>query len=96
MAYHYVKTCLQYNHSHFNQSYFQLSSQKRKFPGSPVVKTWYFHHWGPDLTPSWGTKIPQAAWYSQEKKKKLKRMFQNSVMPIMLMALIKASMLKEA
>ena len=34
---------------------------------------WAFIAEGTDLVPSWGTKIPQATWCGQKKKKKGKR-----------------------
>ena len=36
-------------------------------PGGPVVRTPHFHCRGPGFNP--GTEIPQAAWWSQKKKK---------------------------
>ena len=43
----------------------------REFPGSPVVRTQRFHHWG-DLgsIPGQETKIPQAMWEKRKRKKK--------------------------
>ena len=35
---------------------------------SPRVKTWHFHCCGPEFIPGQGTRIPQVAWHSQEKK----------------------------
>ena len=43
----------------------------REFSGGPVVRTQDFYFWGPGSIPGWGTKIPQAAWSSQKKKKSL-------------------------
>lgn len=37
-----------------------------EFPDSPGVKTWYFHCRGPGFE---GTRILQAQWHSQKKKK---------------------------
>ena len=49
----------------------------RQFPGSPVVRTPHFHYYG--LVPSWGTKILQAMWHGQTKKKrKLNLSIENS------------------
>ena len=44
-------------------------SMHREFPGSPVVRTQHFHHWG-DLgsIPGQETKIPQAMWEKRERK----------------------------
>ena len=42
----------------------------REFPGGPVVRTWRFHGQGPGSVASRGTKITQAAWRGQKKKKK--------------------------
>ena len=42
----------------------------RDFPGSSVGKTPLFQCRGMGSVPGWGTKIPQATWYSQKKKKK--------------------------
>ena len=39
-------------------------------PGSPVVRTWHFPCCGQGSTPGWKTKILQAVWFSQKKKKK--------------------------
>lgn len=40
------------------------------FPGSPMVKTPYFHCTGHRFTGSTGqqSKIPHAVWYNQKKK----------------------------
>ena len=43
----------------------------RQFLGSPVVRTPHFHYYG--LVPSRGTKILQAMWHGQTKKKKKER-----------------------
>ena len=40
----------------------------QKFPGGPVVRTWCFHCHGLGLSPSQGTKIPQAAQCGQKIK----------------------------
>ena len=42
---------------------------RREFPGSPVVRTQCFHHWG-DLgsIPGQETKIPQAMWEKRKRK----------------------------
>ena len=42
----------------------------REFPGSPVVRTPCFTYEGPGSIPGRGTKIPQAAWRGQKKKKR--------------------------
>ena len=42
-----------------------------KFLGGPGVKILCFHCWGPGSIPGWGTKIPQAMWCGQKKKKKI-------------------------
>ena len=42
----------------------------QELPGCPVVRTWHFYCQGHGLIPGWGTKILQASWYSQKKKKK--------------------------
>ena len=39
-----------------------------EFPGGPVVRTQYCRCGSLGSTPGWGTKIPQAAQHSQEKK----------------------------
>ena len=44
-------------------------------PGGPVVRTPCFHCRGPGFSP--GTKIPQAAWWSQKKKKKIELLLEN-------------------
>ena len=44
----------------------------RDFPGSSVSKTPLFQCRGMGSVPGWGTKIPQATWYSQKKKRKRK------------------------
>ena len=36
------------------------------FPWHPGIKTPPFHRRGHNLNPSWGTKIPDAVWYSQK------------------------------
>ena len=41
-----------------------------EFPGDPVVRTWRFHCWGPDLISGQGTKIPQAMCYAHHPPKK--------------------------
>ena len=41
-----------------------------EFPGGPVVRTQHFHCRGPGSIPSRETKILQAAWRGQKKKKK--------------------------
>lgn len=41
-----------------------------EFSGCPVTKTWGFYCWGPGSIPCWATKIPQAEWCNQKKKKK--------------------------
>ena len=43
----------------------------RELPGGPVVRTWCFHCWGPGSIPGQGTKILQAMWHGQKKKKSL-------------------------
>ena len=45
----------------------------RGLPGCPVVSTGCFHCHGPDSTPDWGTKIPQAMWYGKKEKRKKKK-----------------------
>ena len=47
----------------------QLRFTCGEFPGSPVVRTQRVHCWGPGSIPGQGTKIPQAAWHGQKKKK---------------------------
>ena len=42
----------------------------REFPGGPVAGTKCFHYCGPKFNP-WRTKIPQATWCGQKKKKKV-------------------------
>ena len=44
---------------------------QREFPSGLGVKMWHFHCRGPGLIPGWGTKIPQAEWCGQKKKKKI-------------------------
>ena len=47
-----------------------------EFPGGPVVRTLCFRcttEEGTCSIPGWGTKIPQAVQYGQEKKKKTDR-----------------------
>ena len=43
-----------------------------EIPCAPVVRTWCCHCRGLGSIPGGETKIPQAAWHSQEKKKKKK------------------------
>ena len=38
----------------------------KKFPGSLVVRTWFFHFRGSGLIPGQGTKILQATWWGQK------------------------------
>ena len=45
---------------------------KWEFLGSPVVRTQSFHCRDPGSISGWGTKIPQAAQFSQKNKKALK------------------------
>ena len=40
-----------------------------EFPDSPVVRTRRFHRWGLGWIPGWGTKILQASWHGQKKKR---------------------------
>ena len=42
----------------------------QELPGGPVVRTWHFYCQGHGLIPGRGTKILQASWHSQKKKKK--------------------------
>ena len=53
-------------------TYFKLDILKipGEFPGSPVVSTRCFQCQGPGWIPGQGTKIPQAMWHGQKKKKK--------------------------
>ena len=44
-------------------------SRKGEFPGGPVVGTQHFHCQGQGLISGWGTKILQAVWCGQKKKK---------------------------
>ena len=41
-----------------------------EFPVGPEVRTWHFHYCGPGSSPTQGTKILQAMWHGQKKKKK--------------------------
>ena len=45
---------------------------KREFPGNPVARTHTFNARGLGSIPGRGTKILQAMWYSQKKKRKTK------------------------
>ena len=45
----------------------------RELPGDPVVWALCFHFQGLGSIPGQGTKIPQAVWCGQEKKKEKKR-----------------------
>ena len=45
---------------------------KREFPGNPVARTHTFNARGLGSIPGRGTKILQAMWYSQKKKKENK------------------------
>ena len=51
-----------------------FSSKKKFLPGNSLVAQWLglcaFIAEGPGSISDWGTKIPQAAWHSQKKKKK--------------------------
>ena len=49
---------------------FPLKITFREFPCGPAVRTWHFHCRGPGSVSGWGTKIPQARWYSKKKFKK--------------------------
>ena len=40
-----------------------------EFPGGPVVRTWALSLTKPDSISRQGTKIPQASWCDQKKKK---------------------------
>ena len=51
------------------KEYHEKIPQKKEFPGSPVVRTRHFHCWGPGSRPVQGTKILQAMWHSQQKKR---------------------------
>ena len=42
-----------------------------EFPGGPVVRTQRFQCQGQGSNPGWGTKILQAMWNNQKKKKKI-------------------------
>ena len=53
-----------------NELFFGQNWNFREFPGSPVVKTWHFHCQGLGLIPGQGTKILQAEWQDQKKKKR--------------------------
>ena len=44
-----------------------------KFSGVQWLQLCAFTAISPDLIPDWGTKIPEATWYSQRKIKKGKR-----------------------
>ena len=41
-----------------------------EFPGSPVIRSQCFHCWSLGSICGWGTKVPQAKWYSQKLKEK--------------------------
>ena len=43
--------------------------QMEEFSGGPVVKTWAFTAVDPGAIPGQGTKIPQAVWCGQKRKK---------------------------
>ena len=60
------KELLQLNKTKMTQQKYWI---KCDFPVSPVVRMWRFHCCGLDSIPGWGTKILQAAWCSQKKKK---------------------------
>ena len=40
-----------------------------EFPRGPVIRTWHFHYCGPGSALGRGTKILQAMWHGQKKKK---------------------------
>ena len=44
-----------------------------EFPGSPVVRIWHFHYWGPRFYPGpgQGTNIPQATPHGQKTKEQV-------------------------
>ena len=46
------------------------------FPGGPVFRTPRFHCPGPGSIRGWGTKIPQAVWRGQKKKKEAQNRLQ--------------------
>ena len=41
-----------------------------EFPRGPVIRTWHFHYCGPGSALGGRTKILQAMWHGQKKKKK--------------------------
>ena len=41
-----------------------------EFSDSVVVRTQYFHCWGPGSIPGWGTKIPKIAGHGEKNKRK--------------------------
>ena len=56
----------------------QLKMENRDFPGSLVVKIHASNGGGMGLVPGWGTQIPHATSYSQEKKERNpKTLFKN-------------------
>ena len=63
------KECLQFIRVRI-KNFKNKSTTSQEFPGGPVVRTQHFHCPGLGSIPGWGTKIPQAAWQSQKKKKK--------------------------
>ena len=52
----------------------------REFPGGPVVKTLSFHCQGPSSIPGQGTKILQATWCGQKKKKRCGTYIYNGIL----------------
>lgn len=43
-----------------------LDRPERNSPGSPLIRTWYFHSLGQGSIPGWGTQ--QATWQGKKKK----------------------------
>ena len=64
-----------------NELFFGQNWNFREFPGSPVVRTWHFHCQGLGLIPGQGTKILQAEWHGQKKKKEFHRDRKGHILP---------------
>ena len=63
----YIELCVHAYTLYILINYFIKINSWWDFPGSPVIRTQYFHCGGPGSVPGWGIKIPQAMWQKKEK-----------------------------